>query len=105
MDFRYVTVYQILDTSVPYVFRSFDDAQDKLNFDDYTQVAKFSANKDKSVQELLDITFEFGNNGTLQIEYDMRSVSVSDIIEIDNKYYYVDDIGFKEVFFDERKSS
>ena len=39
-----------------------------------------------------------GNDGTIQQVFRrMRSISVSDIIEIDGTKYYVDSFGFREI--------
>ena len=62
---------------------------------DYKEVAHFEYNEAKTVVEVLDKIFELGNSGTLkQLIPTMRSVSVSDIIEVNDLQFYVDTFGF-----------
>ena len=86
-----IKIYQTSNRD--YSFMDFDFAS-KHNFDfkDYKQVASFLSNS-----EDLEYIFIIGNNGYLTSKYQMRSISVSDIIEVNNKKYYVNAIGFKEI--------
>lgn len=91
-----VTIYQC-GTDTPYVFQSYDYAKDKINLDDYKEVFGGSI-KDchYSITQLLDKVFEWGQ-GPIPHHFQCRSVSMSDIIKVNDKYYYVDTFGFKEV--------
>ena len=89
-----IKIYQTSNRD--YSFMDFDFAS-KHNFDfkDYKQVASFLSNS-----EDLEYIFTIGNNGYLTSKYQMRSISVSDIIQVENKYYYVESVGFKELWKD-----
>lgn len=94
---RSIRIYQIKNVAeCKYSFMSWDYAQDKCKMDDYEMVAEFEMDE-KEYPCLLDILWIKGNNGELQKIYKMRSISVSDIIEIDGAKHYVDRFGFKEV--------
>lgn len=77
-----------------YSFMNYGYAKDKLNMNDYEDVLHFMTNKD------LEGIFTIGNNGELRRIYPdvrFRSISVSDIIEVNGTKYYVDSFGFKEI--------
>lgn len=93
-----IKIYQIEDVAAtPYAFRGWMDHKDLFTPDmkDYKEVAHFEYNEANTVVEILDKIFELGNSGTLkQLIPTMRSVSVSDIIEVNGMRWYVDTIGF-----------
>ena len=93
-----IKIYQIqFIGDCSYSFMSWDFAKDKFNINDYTLVAEYEE-EDYKDNFLLNEIWEKGNNGELQCQFpNMYSISVSNIIEIDNKKYYVDSFGFKEV--------
>ena len=79
-----------------------DDLEIDLN--DYEKVAEIGLSEFKKVFKndidgMLESIFSYGNTnkGFRQKNPNARSISVSDIIEIDGKYYYCDIFGFKEV--------
>ncbi len=92
-----VKIYQIEDVAAtPYAFRGWGDNKDLFTpkMQDYKEVAHFTRDA-QTVVEVLDLVFELGNCGTLQqLIPGMRSVSVSDIIEVDGMRFYVDSFGF-----------
>lgn len=90
-------IYQIKNIGdCKYAYMGYDYAESKLNLDDYEEVVNSEiAGSDDT--ELLNYIWRIGNDGTLQKDYYMHSVSVSDIIEIEGKKYYVDSFGFKEL--------
>ena len=91
-----IDIYQIKDVAnCKYAFMSWDYAQDKCKMEDYEKVASFEMGYE--YPELLDIVWIKGNNGDLQKIFKMRSISVSDIIDVNGVRYYVDSFGFKEV--------
>lgn len=93
-----VKIYQINATrECPYSFMSYDYAKEQLNMEDYKLVAEYEVPNGDD-QDILNTVWNEGNNGTLQCRFPgMYSVSMSNIIEIDNTKYYVDTFGFKEV--------
>lgn len=79
-----------------------DDLEIDLN--DYEKVAEIGLSEFKKVFKndidgMLESIFSYGNTnkGFRQRNPNARSISVSDIIEIDGKYYYCDTFGFKDV--------
>ena len=96
-----VIVYQA-NIDVPYVFRSFSTAEPYFDIDDYNFVTTFQCNNHgdvNSVEDLLNHLWDAGNNGTLQkaIGKQFRSVSMSDVFDINGELYYVDTFGFKKI--------
>lgn len=84
----------------------FQGLKDDLEIDmnDYEEVARIGLKEFKKVFKndidgMLESIFSYGNTnkGFRQKNPNARSISVSDIIEIDGKYYYCDTFGFKEV--------
>lgn len=76
----------------------------EINLDDYEKVAEIGLKEFKKVFKndvdgMLESIFSYGNTnkGFRQANPNARSISVSDIIEIDGKYYYCDTFGFKDV--------
>lgn len=57
----------------------------------------------KDEYDILDEIFYLFNNGLTLIQNKMRSVSVSDIIKLNGKYYYCDNIGFKLLDLNKKK--
>lgn len=93
-----IVIYQIKNIhDCPYSFMSWESAKDKFNMNDYEEVAIFEYKKDLENDDLLERIYILGNNGSLQQEFKMHSISMSDIIEIDGKKYYTDTFGFAEV--------
>ena len=83
---------------VKYSFMNWEYARDKFNINDYELVAEWQGNVDRdSCEEYLERIFSLGNNGTLQnlVNNKMRSISMSDVIEIDGIRWYCDTCGFK----------
>lgn len=90
-------IYQVENIGdCDYAFRDYDEAKDKINMKDYREVATIAVPKN---DDMLEHIFMLGN--TKKHEFTtygpFRSISVSDIIEIDGKKYYVDSFGFKEL--------
>lgn len=76
----------------------------EINLNDYEKVAEIGLKEFKKVFKndidgMLESIFSYGNTnkGFRQANPNARSISVSDIIEIDGKYYYCDTFGFKDV--------
>lgn len=87
-----VNIYQ-LDAYSKNIFMNYDFAKEhNFNLYDYKLVASFNTDNTD-----LEHIFFIGNNGSLKRHFIMRSLSVSDIIEIDGKKFFVDSFGFKEI--------
>lgn len=91
--------YQILQIKNPrdcdYSFMSWNYAQPRFNFEDY-QVVYEGETTPNDPMVVLEGLFEVFNisrpNG-----FKGRSMSVSDIVKLKDDYYYVDDIGFRQI--------
>lgn len=94
-----VKIYQAsLDSKI--AFCNYEMAQDmniEINLDDYKEVANYYLSSDKEDYIILESIFRDGNNGTLKSKFTMRSVSVSDIVELDGVKYFCDSFGFKKL--------
>ena len=99
-----IIVYQIEDIrNCEYAFMSYDYAKEHNGPDmkDYKKVAEIDMSDlvGEDVEDKLESIFAFGN--LKQKYYDnnpgARSISVSDIIEINGDKYYVDIVGFKKL--------
>lgn len=92
-----IKIYQIKDVAnTMYAFRDYDEKL--FNFNDYEKVIEFPYDEGKTIVDILDTIFELGNHGAFQQmvpEVKMRSVSMSDIIEINGMRWYVESIGYK----------
>lgn len=84
-----------------YTFMNYDYAKDLIEMEDYELVASFENDDNDDNDSVLNKLYNLGNDGTLAINFKMRSISVSDIIEIDGVKYYVDSFGFKKIESDE----
>ena len=94
---RKIKIYQA-ELNCKWVFFDYEFAQDNgFNMKWYKLVAEFDDEDSSDDLTILNRLWNIGNDGTLQQTFKMRSISVSDILEIDGKKYYVDTFGFKEV--------
>ena len=86
-----VKVYQTDNRD--YRFMNWNWSEKYFDMNDYELV--LDANLE--VDDLEDVFYK-GNNGELKkYNYYMRSISVSDVIELDGKKYFVDSFGFVEL--------
>lgn len=91
-----VRIYDIwqcpMNTS--YCFRSFDEAKGKWSIHDYVRV--YSGEIDgETINEILEKLFvKF--NIKRPADYHGRSLSVSDVVCLEGKYYYCDSFGWSE---------
>ena len=83
------------------IFAGLDFVDEKINLNDYNKVAEINLDEFQSdnINMTLEAIFTYGNSDEeyYQNNPQARSISVSDIIEIDGKFYYVDSFGFKEI--------
>lgn len=94
-------VAEIYQTDAAFRFDPYELAL-RANFtiDDYKKVAEVDLSKydTSKVPELLEDLFAFGNSQEFHdLNQGVRSVSVSDIIKVNDNYYYVDSFGFKRL--------
>lgn len=92
-------VYQA-PAEVKYVFMDYDMAKGDVKLSDYNLVAEGEEYRYDDIYVVLENIYREGNIGDLKSKYaikPMRSISMSDIIEIDNRYYYVGTFGFKDI--------
>ena len=80
-----------------YTFMNYDYAKDLIEMEDYELVASFEDDDNNDNDSVLNKLYNLGNDGTLVMNFEMRSISVSDIIEIDGVKYFVDSFGFKKI--------
>lgn len=83
-----------------YSFMPWEYAKEKFNMNDYQEVLYYTYDGDLENEDLLNKIFNDGNNGKLHNQFPdnrFRSLSVSDIVEIDGIKYYIDSFGFKEL--------
>lgn len=92
---------QIKDVeNCPYVFRGFSFVQQKgISLEDYKPVYEGTI-EDSSVEDILEKLFEIFNLYYPE-DFEGRSMSVSDIVELDGVYYYCDHVGFKKIILKE----
>ena len=92
-----IRIYQT-ELNCDWAFMNYEFAQKKnFNMKWYNEVANFDDEDVSDDYTILNRLWNIGNDGTLQQTFKMRSISVSDILEIDGRRYYVDSFGFKEV--------
>lgn len=90
--------YEILQTGADYVFRDYDFASKHgLSLKDYKSVYKdvISVGDGSDEGAVAELLFMIFNSNKRPEKYTGRSMSVSDIVIINNKYFYCDDFGFK----------
>lgn len=80
----------------PYVFRGFNTAQQKgFSLNDYEVVYEGEV-EDVDAETMLEKLFALFNIFHPE-DFEGRSMSVSDIIELGEDYYYTDSYGFKKI--------
>lgn len=90
MKTRHVTIYQIADIgAVDYAFRSFDPK--KFSFKDYKKVYEMDVNSDgKLYTDILEELFMLFNDYRRPRDFEGHSMSVSDVVVLDNNAFYCD---------------
>ena len=92
------TLFQIKDVeNCPYVFSGFNFAQkdNKFSLKDY-EVVYSGEIDDYNIEYTLEKLFEIFNIYHPE-DFTGRSMSVSDVVELDGEYYYCDHVGFKKI--------
>lgn len=100
---RHYCIKQIEDIgNTPYAFRSWDCAKEQFDHKDYKRVCNGEI-ECESVEDGLDQLFAYYNGDTSYTSIEehkrskMHSLSVSDVVVVDQKYYYCDSFGWVEV--------
>lgn len=100
-----VKIFQIKNIecmeSCGYAYRWWSDkVMKKFNINDYEikyQFEDFSNDDDFNILEDCFCKFNRGSGYDVPDDFTGHSLSVSDVISIDNKYYYCDSIGWKNI--------
>ena len=95
-DYNY-KLYQA-DINCDYVFREYDE--DKFNFErDYKLVYtdRIRAGDGSDLGGVAELLFMIWNSDRRPASTYARSMSVSDVVEIEGVKFYCNDIGFKEI--------
>ena len=94
-----IRIYQTSNRK--YSFMNYEFAKENgFDLKDYEMVAEFYKEVYEPDFRILESIYDLGNRGFIQAVCNnefMRSISVSDIIELDGRKYFVDSFGFKEV--------
>ena len=72
---------------------------DEVNMKNYVQVYSDEVPYDKSVEMFFEYLFKKFNLDRPN-DFGGHSISVSDIVKVDGKYYFCDSIGWKNIKFD-----
>ena len=91
-------LYQIKDVeNCSYVFSGFNFAQkdNKFSLNDYEVVYEGEI-EDYNIEYTLEKLFDIFNMNHPE-DFRSRSMSVSDVVELDGEYYYCDIFGFKKI--------
>ena len=91
-----IKIYQ-LSHSTDYLFMDYEFAKKhNFNLKDYKLVYEFTNDSDSDIDIILEKVFVDFNIHRPN-DFKGHSLSVSDIVKLNNKLYYVDSIGFKEI--------
>jgi hypothetical protein len=88
-------IYQVDPHDCDYAFEWWSWAQNRFNFKDYTLTYEGEIEVEDVNKTLEDLFRIF--NVERPSDFRGHSLSVSDIIEINNKYYYCDSVGWTEI--------
>lgn len=89
-------IKQIKDVeNCEYAFKYYDQCKDKINLNDYEVVYEGELDY-LEMPDALEELFKIFNIKRPK-DFEGRSMSISDIVEVDGKNYYCDDIGWVEL--------
>lgn len=100
-----ITVYQVKDETPNARYLMFSDLELvkkmglEITRDNYAVVWQGEVEDKGDVNATLEGVFHLLNVGQKPEGYKGHSLSVSDVIEMDGKYYYTDDYSFEEIEF------
>lgn len=94
-----IKIYQLKEGHTrDYGFMNYDWAEAHgFKMSDYEVNAEFNYEIDEDDYSLLEKLFFIGNDMKLREFFKTRSLSVSDIVEINDKKYYCEMVGWKEI--------
>ena len=99
---KMLKIWQIKDIETPYTFCGWSrQTKNDFNFNDYKCVLETNENDTDNLEELYDIFNSDRVGITWADNYTGHSMSVSDIVEIDDKFFYCDTIGWKRLDINE----
>ena len=88
-------IYQVDPHDCDYAFEWWSWAQDRFNFNDYTLTYEGEIEVEDVNKTLEDLFTKF--NIKRPEDFKGHSLSVSDIVELDGKYYYCDNVGWTDI--------
>ena len=88
-------IYQADPHTCDYAFEWWSWAQDRFNFKDYELVYEGDIKVEETYETLEDLFKIF--NVDRPADFKGHSLSVSDIVELDGKYYYCDNVGWTDI--------
>jgi len=88
-------IYQVDPHDCDYAFEWWSWAQDRFNFKDYTLTYEGEIEVEDVNKTLEDLFTKF--NIKRPQDFKGHSLSVSDIVELDGKFYYCDNVGWTEI--------
>ena len=96
-------IFQVNDTANRYLMFSSLDLVKKMGMEkdvvisNYNEVYDGLISDDASDEVLLERLFVIFNSRQKPNDYKGHSMSVSDVIQLEDKYYYTDSFGFEEI--------
>ena len=88
-------IYQVDPHNCDYAFEWWDWCKDEFNFSDYNLIYEGEVEVEDVNKTLEDLFTKFNINRPA--DFKGHSLSVSDIVELDGKYYYCDNVGWTEI--------
>lgn len=88
-------IYQVDPHTCDYCFEGWSWAKDRFNFKDYELKYEDEIEVEDVNKTLEDLFTIF--NIKRPSDFKGHSLSVSDIVELDGKYYYCDNVGWTEI--------
>lgn len=91
-------IYQIRNMrNCRYAFEDYDSAKDYFDLNDYDEVysGQFATSSSSSIDVLEELFYKF--NVKRPDDFKGHSLSVSDVVELNNSKYYVDALGWKKL--------
>ena len=95
MQIMKYTIYQVDPHFCDYAFEWWDWCKDEFNFSDYNLIYEGEIEVE-DINKTLEDLFRIFNNERPS-DFKGHSLSVSDLVEIDNKFYYCDSHGWIDI--------
>lgn len=98
---KQVEIYQVTKNTHDMTFMPWSFIKrNGFSFDNYSMVAEldYEVTDEETDNEIIENIYTYGNGNQWYKDFqNVRSISVSDIIKLDNKYYYIDTIGAVDI--------